>query len=169
MDLRINTPPTEIRRGDVWYVQPSYINPTMGHEMRAGRPAVVVSNDRQNQISSVFEVVYLTTTPKHDYPTHVTLHCTGRQSTALCENIDTVDFSRFTGYCGSCSETEMTQIDLALLISLDLTCGKVKERVVEVEKIIEVPTPTGEEAMLRAQVEALQELYRNLLLKTATV
>ena len=58
---------SEIKRGDIWYIESGYI--TVGSEQRPGRPAIVVSNDRNNEYSSTLEVVYLTTQPKHDLPT----------------------------------------------------------------------------------------------------
>ena len=62
---------SEIKRGDIWYIESGYN--TVGSEQRPGRPAIVVSNDRNNEYSSTLEVVYLTTQPKHDLPTHVTI------------------------------------------------------------------------------------------------
>ena len=74
---------SEIERGDIWYMESGYN--TVGSEQRPGRPAIVVSNDRNNEHSSTLEVVYLTTQPKHDLPTHVTIRSTNRESIALCE------------------------------------------------------------------------------------
>ena len=69
-----------INRGDIWYIGNGY--PAVGSEQRPGRPAVVVSNQRNNQYGEVVEVVYLTTAPKRDLPTHVTIRSSGRVSTA---------------------------------------------------------------------------------------
>ena len=112
----------KVKRGDVFYVEP---NSTYGHEMRSGRPAVIVSNDINNRHSPVVEVVYLTTRPKPDLPTHVMVRATGTPSTALCEQVSSVDRSRLGSFCGSCTVKEMQSIDTALLISLglDLTGG----------------------------------------------
>ena len=63
-----------IKRGDIYYIESGYA--TVGSEQRPGRPAIVVSNDRNNEHSSTLEVVYLTTQPKHDLPTHVTIRST---------------------------------------------------------------------------------------------
>lgn len=60
---------------------------TNGSEQFADRPAVVVSNDENNKHSGVIEVVYMTTQPKTDLPTHVTVRSTGRLSTVLCISI----------------------------------------------------------------------------------
>ena len=111
----------EVLRGQVYYVMPT--EPTIGSEMRPGRPAIVVSADWINATSSVVEVVYLTTQPKTDLPTHVPILATGIPSTALCEQVHSVDCSRLGNYCGRCTEEELQSIDNALLISLGLSMG----------------------------------------------
>lgn len=164
-------------RGDIYYIEPYY---STGSEQRAGRPAVIVSNNKNNEHSNTMEVVYLTTRPKTDLPTHVTIRGTGRESIALCEQVDTVDISRFGEYCGKCTDSELANLEIALMISLDLTSG-VKEKVVEVEKevfvekIVEVPAAGNNEevaelqkklTVAHAQLEIVQAMYQDLLSKT---
>lgn len=96
----------DIRRGEIFYIARG--GATNGSEQFADRPAVVVSNDENNKHSGVIEVVYMTTQPKTDLPTHVTVRSTGRLSTVLCEQV---------------SEQEMKNIDIALMISLQLSGG----------------------------------------------
>lgn len=107
-----------IKRGDVFYIESS--NFTVGSEQRPGRPAVVVSNDKCNEHSAVVEVVYLTTQPKHDLPTHVTIRSLSRESTALCEQITSVATERFGDYCGHVTPQELQRIETAMQISLGL-------------------------------------------------
>lgn len=147
----------DIKRGDIWYIESGYA--TVGSEQRPGRPAVVVSNDKNNKYSSTLEVIYLTTQPKHDLPTHVTIRSTNRESTALCEQITSVAVERFGDYCGHVTEHEMNRIETALLISLGLI---VKEPVTE-----ETPPTTANDSARVAAAEAkcamLQEMYDALL------
>lgn len=75
----------DIRRGEIFYIARG--GATNGSEQFADRPAVVVSNDENNKHSGVIEVVYMTTQPKTDLPTHVTVRSTGRLSTVLCISI----------------------------------------------------------------------------------
>jgi len=91
-----------------------------GHEQQADRPAVIVSNEKNNENSGVVEVVYLTTQPKTDLPTHTVIRSTGRVSTVLCEQIVSVSVDRIAGYIGQVSEQEQKNIDIALMISLQL-------------------------------------------------
>ena len=47
------------KRGEIYYIESSFA--TTGSEQRPGRPAVIVSNDKNNEHSTTAEVVYLTT------------------------------------------------------------------------------------------------------------
>lgn len=107
----------EFVRGSIWYVESGY---STGSEQRPGRPAIIVSNDANNKHSSTVEMVYLTTAPKHDLPTHVTIRSTSRVSTAICEQITTVATERIGSYCGTVTDAEMSSIETAMLISLGL-------------------------------------------------
>lgn len=111
----------EIRRGEIFYIARG--GATNGSEQFADRPAVVVSNDENNKHSGVIEVVYMTTQPKTDLPTHVTVRSTGRLSTVLCEQVSSVSTDRVNNYIGQVSEQEMKNIDIALMISLQLSGG----------------------------------------------
>lgn len=112
----------DIRRGEIFYIARGG-GATNGSEQFADRPAVVVSNDENNKHSGVIEVVYMTTQPKTDLPTHVTVRSTGRLSTVLCEQVSSVSTDRVNNYIGQVSEQEMKNIDIALMISLQLSGG----------------------------------------------
>lgn len=105
-------------RGDIHYIQDS--KDSIGSEQRAGRPAVIVSNNDGNMHSPVVEVVFLTTKPKADLPTHVTIRGTVKVSTALCEQITSISIERVGDYIGTVSDSEMDKINNALLVSLAL-------------------------------------------------
>ncbi len=107
---------TGICRGDIFYVhEGAYV----GSEQRAGRPAVIVSNDMGNKHSANVEVVYLTSQTKKPLPTHVEIFCK-THSTALCENITTISKERLGDYMCSCTPSDMKLIDEALCISLGI-------------------------------------------------
>lgn len=112
----------KIARGDIFYVNKGLNN---GHEQKAGRPALIVSNDLNNKYSTTVEVVFLTTKAKKPMPTHITIR--GRvPSIALCEQITTVDKNRLGVFVRCCTREEMKEIDKALAVSLGL---KEKEEV----------------------------------------
>ena len=117
-----------IKRGEMFYISRGGVSYS-GSEQHSDRPAVVVSNDKNNENSNVVEVVYMTTQPKTDLPTHVTVRSTGRPSTVLCEQVYSVSTERIGTYIGECSDKEMENIDIALMISLQLD-GKKDIRIV---------------------------------------
>lgn len=108
----------DLHRGEIYYISRGVAS--YGHEQQADRPAVIVSNEKNNENSGVVEVVYLTTQPKTDLPTHTVIRSTGRVSTVLCEQIVSVSVDRIVGYIGQVSEQEQKNIDIALMISLQL-------------------------------------------------
>lgn len=111
----------EIRRGDIFYIEKHGWQ--CGSEQFSGRPGVVVSNDVNNRRSGTVEIVYCTTKPKEDMPTHVQILNTRSPSTVLCEQITTVSIERLGDYIGRCNEREMFEIDLALAESIGICPG----------------------------------------------
>lgn len=107
-----------IHRGEIYYISRGGFQ--QGSEQYPDRPAVIVSNEQNNAFSGVVEVVYMTTQPKTDLPTHCLVRSTGRPSTVLCEQVYSVSVERVGQYVGECSDKEMENIDIALMISLQL-------------------------------------------------
>lgn len=105
-----------IKRGDIFYISKT---PVIGHEQFSGRPAIVVSCNANNKHCETVEIVYLTTQPKTDLPTHVMIRSARFQSTALCEQVTTVSTSRLGDYYGSCTQEEMEKVDTAIMCRLD--------------------------------------------------
>lgn len=158
-----------ITRGDIYYVDAI---DSVGSEQRGGRPAIVVSNDKCNQHSPVVEVVYLTTSPKTPLPTHVTVRSAPRVSTALCEQVHSVDTKRFGSYCGCCTQQELSAVDMALLISLGLDLmGGGCSNPAPVEPVAEAseeqPVEAPELIAARAQLDLLRQMYDSLLHRVA--
>lgn len=158
----------DIRRGDIFYV--SYED-TTGSEQRSGRPAVIVSNDMNNQFSGTVEIVYLTTQPKKDLPTHVRVNSSRYESVALCEQITTISTERLGSYFGSISLSEMNNIDKALMVSLELDKEKFAKPVSEHSVEPEIPQYDDSEVVslqqeltaVKAKYEMLQQMYNHLI------
>lgn len=136
----------EILRGDIFYITPG---PFVGSEQSSGRPGLIVSNDLSNRHSPNVEVVFLTTRDKPDLSTHVDVICKV-QSTALCENIQTVSKERLGKFVRSCTTSEMKNIDKALCVSLGLTPSE------KVEKAEAATAPS------LSTVEVERDLYKKL-------
>lgn len=149
-------------RGSIWYVESGY---STGSEQRPGRPAIIVSNDTNNKHSSTVEMVYLTTAPKHDLPTHVTIRSTSRVSTAICEQITTVATERIGSYCGTVTDAEMSSIETAMLISLGLAPAAGADSMPEARSEETPPIPDLDTRLAEAEARCkiLQELYDSLL------
>lgn len=149
-------------RGSIWYVESGY---STGSEQRPGRPAIIVSNDVNNKHSSTVEMVYLTTAPKHDLPTHVTIRSTSRVSTAICEQITTVATERIGSYCGTVTDAEMSSIETAMLISLGLAPAAGADSMPEARSEETPPIPDLDTRLAEAEARCkiLQELYDSLL------
>lgn len=141
-------------RGSIYYINNNA--PVVGSEQSAGRPAIIVSNDKNNNHSSVLEVVYLTTQPKTDLPTHVDIRSSQRPSTALCESVYSISVDRIGNYIGACTDSEMERIDTALLISLGITPA---QKPIPQEEI--TPVYDSDPAVI-IKLETERDIYKNM-------
>lgn len=159
-----------IKRGEIYYIESIYNE--QGSEQRAGRPAIIVSNNKNNDSSDTVEVVYLTTKPKKDLPTHVTIHSAPRESTALCEQIATVSVERIGSYYSECTEAEMDAMDVATMISLGMSfaknpakneCDKEEEAAREAYYAEQGENCKCLDAIIAGQKESIARLERDLV------
>lgn len=152
----------EIKRGDIYYID-KFGYPE-GSVQRSGRPAVIVSNDMNNKYSKVVEVVYCTTKPKEDLPTHVKILSTNVESTVLCEQVTAVSVDKLTDYHGCCTKEEMEKIDEAIMVSLGLEVQKPKEKPAPVQKK-EKKAPQNDMQVMALTVErdTYKRMYESLL------
>lgn len=107
-----------VYRGEIYYVLPE--GNEVGCEQRSGRPGIVVSNNLNNKNAATVEVVYLTTKEKKPLITHVFIDSAQRPSTAICEQITTVDKTRLNDYYGKLTQGEMEAVEVAIMASLGL-------------------------------------------------
>ena len=150
----------EIFRGDVFFVLKGG---EVGSEQYGGRPAVIVSNNKGNEHSSNVTVVFITTKPKAELPTHTTVTTTREVSTALCEGVTTISKDRLGDFCCSLKESEMRAIDNCLSIALGL----------DFVGFAELPfTPEEPEALLVGnidveliRIQTERDIYKDLYMK----
>lgn len=147
-----------VRRGDVYYINNN--RGQRGNEIRKDRPAVVVSADFLNKHSGDVVVVFLTSQPKKNMSTHVTIRTTGRVSEALCEQPTTVSVERLNNRIGSVTDREMQQIDIALQIALKLDAGADTKGYVENQS-----GGASREQMIRLEAErdTYKKLYEDMI------
>jgi mRNA interferase MazF len=111
------------RRGEIYLVA---FDPTVGHEIRKTRPAVVIQNDVSNQYSPITIVAAVSSqfgNPPH--PREVPLPAGTRSglrkpSAVILNQIRSIDRARLRKRFGMVDAGTMRQVDEALKISLGL-------------------------------------------------
>lgn len=109
----------EIKRGQIYMAD---LNPVIGSEQGGIRPVVIIQNDVGNRYSPTIIVAAITGQVKKKLPTHIKLNTTGltKESTALLEQIRTLDKTRLLEKLGEVSVEELNQITEALRVSIDV-------------------------------------------------
>ena len=105
------------RRGDVYWVN---LDPVVGSEIRKTRPAVVVSNDSCNRYGMRVVVLPITSNVDSVFPGEAMVEVKGKSGRALGDQIRSIDKIRLKGRAGRLTAEEMSRIDEALAITLDL-------------------------------------------------
>lgn len=174
---------SEINRGDIYYIDRFGLQ--IGSEQRAGRPGIIVSNKENNRHSETVEVVYLTTAPKADLPTHVRIFSANRESIALCEQITTVSTEKLGNFIGRCTKEEVFQIELALIRSLRIKIPELRDLQKDLDAFVqekraaaikeqkqsaeteekEESAPSNSTDVRYVRMEAERDMYRELYLE----
>ena len=106
-----------MNRGDIYWVD---LNPTQGSEINKQRPCVLVSATPINRARHTVVVVPLSTSAKARPPITLSVSCMGKQVTAVCDQIRTVDKSRLKSTAGSLSFNDLNTLDEGLRQVLSL-------------------------------------------------
>ncbi|MEG1562866.1 MAG: type II toxin-antitoxin system PemK/MazF family toxin [Bacteroides sp.] len=154
-----------IKRGDIYWVE---IRSATGHEMDKDRPGIVVSCDELNETSPLVSVVYLSTsTSRLELPEHVTIRSAERPSTALCEQVYSVDKVRLNRLCGRVTVDELRLVDMALMIGLALspvalqaTQSDEKKKSAETDSVL---LKAKDALRVEAELDMYKRLYESLL------
>jgi mRNA interferase MazF len=111
------------RRGEIYLVA---LDPTVGHEIKKTRPALVIQNDITNEYLRTTIVAPITSTVRLPLsPTHI-LIVRGAPSgldvtsVALCEQVRTVDRTRLIKPVGRLDPKAIAQVDEAIAVTLGL-------------------------------------------------
>jgi mRNA interferase MazF len=108
------------RRGEVWLVS---LDPTVGHEVRKTRPAIVVTDDIYNEHNWVVLIMPLTSRDKAEYDQVLIDPPNGglsNRSVTLPDQIRSIDRQRLVTRLGSLTEATMQKVDHSLRIVLSL-------------------------------------------------
>ena len=149
-----------MKRGEIYYIESTYRE--TGSEQRGGRPAVIVSNDKNNENSEVVEVVYIRSALS--------------PSTVLCEQVNSVSVKRIGTLIGKLTKSELAAVDSALAISLGIDFMDPKPATKEAEHLLEEISkqplrivqqdPDVEKIKLETERDLYRNLYNELLSKT---
>jgi mRNA interferase MazF len=116
------TPPSP-RRGEIWDVNWS---PGRGAEQRGTRPALIIQNDRGNASHSYpLTIVASMSRTERELPLHVRIAPNEENgltdyTDVKCEQIMTIEKSRLIRRRGAINSEELSKVDGALKLSLDL-------------------------------------------------
>lgn len=149
-----------MKRGEMYYISIPMQN---GGEKKC-RPGIIVSNDDLNERDGLLEVVYLTTHPSEDLPTHVSIRTCDKPSTAQCESVYSITKSRVGNYCGTCTAEEMAAIDAALLISLGIELEPKQAEPAEEPTLLQTAVEvTKDFTKMATERDVYKELYQKLI------
>lgn len=113
----------ELRRGEVYLCS---FDPTVGHEIKKTRPALVIQNDVGNRYSPLTIVAAVTSSVSPvPYPVEVVMEPTTAnglvvRSSIRLDQIRTVDRQRLVQRLGVVDSATMAKVDEAIKISLGL-------------------------------------------------
>ena len=112
----------EVKRGDIWLVN---LDPTVGHEIKKSRPAVIIQNDLGNKYSPITIIAPLTSQNIDSiYPIEVLIKKEilklDKDSKVLLNQIRAVDKKRLIKKLSNLDSETMIRIDEAIKISLGL-------------------------------------------------
>ncbi len=145
-----------IKRGEIYWINRNPYREAVGHVQRAERPGIIVSNDNINQGGYTHEIVYLTTAPKTDRNTHVTIRSANKPSTALCEQVQTISNEQLGSYIGTCTKEEMEAVDRCLMTSLNLEITTTPETTINDNQ---ADLESAEAALYSANQDLQRELF----------
>ncbi|MBI2101305.1 type II toxin-antitoxin system PemK/MazF family toxin [Candidatus Woesearchaeota archaeon] len=112
----------EVKRGDIWLVN---LDPTIGHEIRKSRPAVIIQNDLGNKYSPITIIAPITSQNiEKTYPIEVVLDRKNsgleKVSKVLLNQIRAIDKRRLIRKLGRVDYETMAKVENSIKISLGL-------------------------------------------------
>jgi len=112
------------QRGEIWLVS---LDPVIGHEIGKVRPALVVSNNYNNQFAQTVTILPITSKVTKVYPFEVFLskHESGlpKDSKIKANQVRTIDKKRLIKIVGTISKERLKEVEQALLIHLGIEPG----------------------------------------------
>lgn len=108
-------------RGEIWLVS---LEPVVGREIGKTRPALIISNDRNNEFSETVSVLPITSRTQKIYPFETYLPKSETNlpmdSKAKANQIRTVDKKRLVKCLGKISTERLVDVESAISVHLGL-------------------------------------------------
>jgi mRNA interferase MazF len=106
-----------MKRREVWWVN---FDPSIGGEIKKKRPAVIISNDASNKFLNRVQVIPLTSKTDRLYPSEALVVFEDKDSKAMADQLATVSKARLFRRAGILSPEDMSKIEKAIKIQLDI-------------------------------------------------
>jgi mRNA interferase MazF len=106
-----------MKRGEIWWAD---LEPARGREIRKVRPVVIMSAAGLVAARRTIVAIPLSTGPAPRPPVVVSVVYAGERSVAVCDQIRSLDRSRFLKQAGVMSASDLLLVSEALSAALDL-------------------------------------------------
>ena len=106
-----------VKYGQIWYIK---TQESKGSIQGGTRPVIIVSNDENNTYCSTVNVIPITTKNKNELPVHTFIYSSPFKSTALAEQITTINKSELLNCIGELSRKEIRKLKICIMIQLNL-------------------------------------------------
>jgi len=97
-----------MKRGEIYWVN---LEPTKGAEIKKLRPCVLIGATPINQARRTVVVIPLSTQAIARPPLSIAVSCLGKEATAICDQIRTVDKSRLLDSAGCLSASDLRALE----------------------------------------------------------
>ena len=106
-----------VKYGQIWYIK---TQESKGSIQGGTRPVIIVSNDENNTYCPTVNVIPITTREKNELPVHTFIYSSPFKSTALAEQITTINKSELLNCIGELSRKEVRKLKICMMIQLNL-------------------------------------------------